>query len=416
MKHLFVILLAALLGISLQAQDSTYRVKMMHYNLLMFGDCDGAPVSDKYTWLGSVLNAYKPDIFTVNELFPAVPFANGIVQLSFTYSGSIKYANFTNFSGGSLANQVFYNSQLFGLKSNTVMNSSNIRDINIYEMYFKPSINAGDTTFLYVITAHLKAGSGSSDEDDRWDASKEIMNWVQANGQGKNVILTGDLNISSANENAFQELVSTRAADVSLIDPLNLTSGWGGSSFAYAMTQSPRTSGSDCGVNGGLDDRFDFILPNKPVMDGSAGIAYVDGSYAAYGNDGDDFNTELDCSSNSKVNTNTCLSLKLLSDHLPVVVELDMEGFAPATSTEALLLAEVKAGLSHEGLKLAIDGPGTQRYKVSLTNMLGQQLLIATQGGKEETTYPLPSLKKGIYVLQLSDARGRTFSRKMILR
>lgn len=415
MKHLIAIILAAILTLTIQAQDSTYRVKMMHYNLLKFGDCDGAPVSQKYTWLSAILNAYQPDIFTVNEIFPAIPFANGIVQLGFTFSGSIEYANFTNFSGGNLANQIFYNSDIFELKSNRVMNSSNIRDINIYELYFKPSIRGVDTTFLYVVTAHLKAGSSASDSDDRWDASQDIMNWIEANAEGKNVILAGDLNVGSAGENAFQELVNTRSSDITLIDPINLVSGWSGPNFAYAMTQSPRTVGNDCGVNGGLDDRFDFILPSGAIMDSTMGVSYVDNSYEVFGNDGDDYNTELDCSSNSKVNSNTCLSLKLMSDHLPVVMELDFAGFAPMTSNLSTLKLEIKSSIESNGLWLSIQDQKGKSFRVTLRNLLGQRLLNAAQQGGTDKSYSHASLKKGIYVLQIQDSKGRSYSQKMMV-
>ncbi|MCI4667745.1 MAG: hypothetical protein MRZ79_06255 [Bacteroidia bacterium] len=415
MKHLFSILLTVFLCFSAHSQDSTFRVKMMHYNLLKFGSCDGVQTSEKYTWLGAILNAYKPDILTVNEILPAVPFANGIVQLSFTFSGNIEYANFTNFNGGDLANQIFYNSEKFGLRSNTVLNSTSIRDINIYELFFKPSIKGTDTTFLYVLDAHLKAGSSSSDVDDRWDACIDIMNWVQNSGQGKNIILAGDLNLSSANENAFKELVSVRAANVTLVDPLGLTSGWGSSSFAYAMTQSPRNSSNDCGVGGGMDDRFDFILPNKAIMDGTAGVSFVPGSYAAYGNDGDDYNSELDCSSNSAVNTNTCLSLRLMSDHLPVVMELDVEGFSPNTSVLPLLGVDVNAYKKGDGLWVSIEDGERRAYKLSLRNMIGQSVWQKTQSGETKLFYKDIQRLKGVFVLIIEGENGRRFTKKMML-
>ncbi len=419
MKHLFLLFFSMALLFPMQAQDSTYRVKMMHYNLLKFGDCDGAGVSDKYTWLGAILNDYRPDIFTVNELFPAVNFANGIVQLSFTYSGDISYANFTNSNGGSIVNQIFYNDQLFGLKSNSILGSSNIRDINIYELYFKPSISGTDTTFLHVLVAHYKAGGSSSNQDDRWDASIDVMNWIKNKGQGKNILLAGDLNVGSASENAFQELVSSRPAGETLVDPLNLASGWGGPSFGYAMTQSTRSSSSDCGVNGGMDDRFDFILPNENVMNGSLGVTYKGGSYEAFGNDGDDFNVELDCSSNSKVSSNVCISLKLMSDHLPVVMEMDIEGFKQNTTNIGPLLSDIKARVMprHRGFILSLEGGKLgDRYELEVKNLFGQSLIHTSHPGQGAISYDLPGNPGGIYLIRLKDERGRSLSRKIIVR
>ncbi|MEO0897791.1 MAG: T9SS type A sorting domain-containing protein [Bacteroidota bacterium] len=412
MKNLLLALLLTTLTFSLYAQDSTYTVRVMQYNLLKFGDCDGVTINQKYDWLETVLNAYQPDILVVNEIFPAVPYAAGIVNLSFTFNGNVEYANFTNFGGGSIVNQIFYNADLFGLESNTVLPSTAIRDINIYRLFFKPTLVKPDTTYLNVIAAHLKAGSGASDINARWTAAQDMMNWVTNNAQGENVMVAGDLNIGSASENAFQELVATRSAAVTMVDPLGLQGGWGSSTPAV-MTQSPRTFSSDCGVSGGLDDRFDFILPNNAIMNNENGIAYVANSYLAYGNDGDDYNDQLDCGSISVVNGSVCLAIKQLSDHLPVVLELEMKG-ARLNRGSLYLQLPVWAKFSSQELILDIEGGDPTGYGMEVIDLQGKSLLRSRHEGRGTQRYDVSHFPKGMYVLKITDKQGKQLSRKLV--
>ncbi|MEO1383881.1 MAG: hypothetical protein AAFV78_11680, partial [Bacteroidota bacterium] len=165
-----------------QAQDSTFKVKIMQYNLLRFGNCSGVTISDKYTWLGNVMNHVRPDIMIANELSPSSLYAQGIVFNSFGYSGTIDHAAFTNSTGSDIVNMLFYDTEKFGLLSTSILPSSNVRDINLYKLFFKPStVDNTDTTFLYVIAAHLKASNSSSDRQQRLNAATDVMDWIRDN-------------------------------------------------------------------------------------------------------------------------------------------------------------------------------------------------------------------------------------------
>lgn len=42
-----------------------------------------------------------------------------------------------------------------------------IRDIDVYKLYFNTeSLEQGDTIFMYCVIAHLKAGTGSDNEEN----------------------------------------------------------------------------------------------------------------------------------------------------------------------------------------------------------------------------------------------------------
>ncbi|MEM6806613.1 MAG: hypothetical protein AAF696_34755, partial [Bacteroidota bacterium] len=69
-------------------------IKLMHYNLLNFGNtCGNVPVLNKYAWLNTILEEARPDVFTVNEINPNPIFSNGIVSRSFDYTNAISQAS-----------------------------------------------------------------------------------------------------------------------------------------------------------------------------------------------------------------------------------------------------------------------------------------------------------------------------------
>ena len=112
-------------------------------------------------------------------------------------------------------------------------------------------------------------------------------------------------------------------------DPINMPGAWNNNSaFVTIHTQSTRsnTNAGCCGGStGGLDDRFDFLLPTAPVMNGTSKIKYMPGTYNACGNDANHFNKALnELPANSVVPANVATSLFNMSDHLPVTMDLDI--------------------------------------------------------------------------------------------
>ncbi|RMG58138.1 MAG: hypothetical protein D6722_23955 [Bacteroidetes bacterium] len=395
--------------LALRAQADTLRV--MHYNLLAFGlSCPGVSVVDKYDWLGEILAHERPQIFTVNELGPNVLLANGIRDVSFAYNPDIAYAPFTNQASSDRVNLLFYDETVVGYKGGEVITGS-IRDVNVYYLYHKPVPPGGDTTFLTCVVTHFKAGSSTNDQNQRQVNAQNIMSWAGTRLREENILLLGDLNVSSAGEASFQTL--TLGADTSrrFLDPLGLaTIGWSGAAGAAAHTQSTRSSSPDCGSGGGMDDRFDFILASRPVMSGLAGLHLVPGSYTAPGNNGSYYNQELGCSGNSSVPFNVCLALKQMSDHLPVVVDLAVDG--PSTGLAAAPPLPVR-WLSETGspsLRFAVESG--RPLKVRIVDAMGRSLLsqdLSPQAGPYHI--PRPQGARGIYFLDLRDDQGRSYQR-----
>ncbi|MEO0471138.1 MAG: T9SS type A sorting domain-containing protein [Bacteroidota bacterium] len=418
MKKIWISLLILILSLPATAQS---LVRVMHYNLLQFGNsCGNVDINDKYGWLSTVLNDYQPDIFTVNELNPNIAYSNGIRELSFNYTTAVEYAAFTNFATSDIVNQCFYNQDKFALVStDTVFQTNNgLRDINVYTLYHKPTLDPGvDTTFVYCIVSHLKAGSSSSDQNQRTIAAGDIMRWIRNNPQADNLLVMGDFNVKSHTEGAFQEFINHSDPGIALDDPLGLESGWGAASQSIVYTQSTR-SGSigDCGVAGGVDDRFDFILTSQDISEGLSGVRYVENSYLAYGNGGNSFNTELQCGGSSPVSINVCAALKQVSDHLPVVMELD---FGPATSIRPGILSGV--GLrwnKNDGaltVKIEVEEINSHQLNLEVLDLMGAKVAAKQLDTRTQTfDLDLQHLPSAVYVLRLLDQNGRQLSQKFI--
>ncbi len=413
-------LLASLLFLlpTLQAQDT---VRVMHYNLLYYGNCSGVTTTQKDAWLEPIMNHYQPDILTVNEMSDRIAFANRINVKALTY-GEMEYTSFTNTTGSNIVNMLFYNKQKFGYKGVEKIGTS-IRDINVYTLYHLNSIQGNDTVFLYCIVAHLKAGNTTGDGNSRAVAAQQVMSWLNAHPDKEgNFILSGDLNLYGATEGAWTALV--RNSDpIRFYDPIGLTNGWNAGNVRY-MTQSTRCSGvGDCGTSGCLDDRFDFILPTQAVMNGTAGIAYVQNSYASLGNDGMiPYNGDLTnyCANNTSVPPTVCNALISMSDHLPVVMEL---AFLRSNG-----LSDLRASIP--GLKIQAINPFDDQLELfwkstAEPTRLRWQLLDAQgklcfshtemlQADSGELTFPCSHLSAGLYLLRVTDASGRQLQQKIV--
>lgn len=421
MRYLLTLSLIVALLFSTQALSAQQRIKVMQYNLLMFGSQEACapPLADKDVWLRSILSHYRPDIFTVNELIPNIAYVNRIKQLAFNFTNSIEYGDLTNDAGSNIGNMIFYNKDLLGYdagKSTVIANP--LRDINVYVLYDLASAAAGDTIYLYCIVTHFKASQGTANATTRNVAAQAISDWIEVNAPAENVLVMGDMNIYTPSEAAYQTLVLNADTTRRLIDPAGLSGGWGGSTNAVHMTQSTRSSGTGCGAGGGMDDRFDMILASKTLWRGEAGITYAPGTYAAFGNDGLGFNGSLNCNSNNTVPNAVCNSLISMSDHLPVIMELDFD--APTSLTSPHLLSGIDLRIlgnpAHSQVELALQvdtHPGTL-LRLEMRDTWGRMLfrqVIDPQN--QRIQIPVESFSTGIYFLKLSDEKGRFLNQRI---
>lgn len=392
------------------------NIRLMHYNLLNFGNtCGSVNVLDKYGWLGTILEEAQPDVFTVNELNPNPIYSNGIISQSFKYTNAFDKASITNTTNSSIVNQLFYNKDKVALVSEAVVPYS-LRDINAYKLYVKGSGgNGSDSLFFFCIVGHFKASRGDANESSRNVAATAVMNWIDANANGEAVVVMGDMNIYGPNEAAYRTLTNNTNASLSLNDFIN-TTAWGNANGAGFYTQSTSSSRQDCGSGGGLDDRFDIMLMSDKLVDANEELHVIPQSYKTFGNDGNTFNQTLGCTGNNEVPFGVCSALVLMSDHLPIVA--DLEASSVVSRNKELGIPGLKIVLSPQPasssftLQLDATGGRLDAYDYTLSNMLGQAV-IADKTNRRNTLIPVSNLDRGLYILKIEDETGR-FSTKRV--
>lgn len=185
---------------------------------------------------------------------------------------------------------------------------------------------------FYIYSMHLKASTGSSNEQQRLTGATAIRNNADALPAGAHVIFAGDFNVYHNNEPAYQKFLSTGVAQA--LDPLGAGS-WAGIANAIKHTQAPCRNGCTL-VSGGMDDRFDFQLSTAAFQDG-AGLSLIPGTYRSLGNDGNHYDTDINAGNNSyypaDIPRSNALAnhLKVASDHVPVVADYQIPPVLSAT-------------------------------------------------------------------------------------
>jgi len=393
----FSFILATLLVFNCFSQTDT--ISIVSYNVLNFpdgrNDCSSnTVVPNRQDTLRKVLQYLNPDIFVACEVQTTAG-ANSILNNSLNVFGANNYAMANFIQDGSLNNSMYYNTDKLILKSQDRIETTP-RAIDHYVLYANdPNLGVYyDTTFIEVYMCHLKAGSGGSNEVIRADQTEELMNYIATRPLSSNHFFCGDLNVYSSFEQGYQNLIT---GPLSLVDPINSPGSWNNNgSFAEIHTQSTRTSlNYDCGSKGGLDDRFDQILVSQNVMSGADSLRYLDNSYAAVGNDGNHFNSNLLSGSNSQYPDSVVNALYYMSDHLPVILKTVV---TYPTSNGLALYPIIEAVTCHG----ASDGEAT------IVANMGQPpysyLWDANAGN--QTTATATGLESGTYCVQVTDDLG----------
>jgi endonuclease/exonuclease/phosphatase family metal-dependent hydrolase len=301
------------------AQDT---LRLMTYNVLNYTSTDAN--ANRYLSLRTIVAYYQPDMMICSEMIDGSG-AQRLLDSAFNVNGINYYSRAAFPNGPDTDNMLYYNNQKVKLKSQNQI-STNLRDITRYRVYHV--ISPGDTAYLNLFSAHLKAGSLPADATTRLGEVTDFCNYITLLPQSENLIIGGDFNVYSNTEQAWTYITSTSCPHV-FYDPINAGGAWNSNSlFAGIHTQSTRSSsnpGCCGGATGGLDDRFDFLLANNRVMNGGSKIRYIPGSYKACGNDGNHLNKSIiEAPVNSSVPSNVNTALFNMSDHLPVLMELEV--------------------------------------------------------------------------------------------
>jgi hypothetical protein len=418
MKSILTILVFLLFSLYGKGQiGETYTI--MHYNLLYYGfetsfcTSSNNNVDLKDGNLSVIIDYVQPDIFTVNELGSGLagPQDPGnlyrILDNVLNASGEHRFsaAPYTNGTNSSIVNGLFYDNTKFVFHSGDVV-ANEVRDINLFTLYVKDEdlLLAGDTIFLNAIVAHLKAGSTNSDQNARTTEIQAVMSYIVQNNLRGNIMFLADLNMQSSLEFAYQLLTFHINQEIRFVDPITQPGNWWENpNFAQYHTQSTRTS-SGCFAGGGMDDRLDQILVTHPLMSGTQGLKYVEGSYYALGQDGQRFNKSLISPPNLSAPSDVINALYNMSDHLPVILEIERvelpSSVSPVLAFEPQLIF---ANPTRESLNLEIRNINSNAL-ISIFSLSGQLLRsfpINVEHHTEKITINILDLSAGMYFVRL---------------
>ena len=186
----------------------TDTIRMMQYNLMYYTNSSG--ISDcnslinnldtKDMHIKTIFQYVKPTVMCVCEMGSQNLYADRLLNNAINTDGIDYYQRgpLTNQSGGSIANMIYYDSRKLTLYKSTVLNTS-YRDINGYTFYYNAdNLSTGDTIFMTFWIAHLKAGTGNSNESHRLTQVQKLMSRISNSGMPGNYFFSGDFNIYSS--------------------------------------------------------------------------------------------------------------------------------------------------------------------------------------------------------------------------
>jgi hypothetical protein len=219
------------------------------------------------------------------------------------------------------------------------------------------------------------------------------------------VIFAGDLNLYTASEPAYQELMDPTNAIV-LQDPIDTPGNWhNNNTFAGVHTQSTRiNSGAfGAGAGGGMDDRFDFILISEN-MGNSPKLHYVAESYKSFGNNGNCYHMDVNdpfCAGifGEELRNN----LYSMSDHLPVVMQLETDQEIVLGGTDFdINTVQLKLERTIVTNEIVILSTQTLResFEFSVYNTVGQRVLQWNKKPSQEISVPVSLLSNGLYYIK----------------
>lgn len=385
----------------------------MTYNLLYYGAstsfCNESNnnIDLKDVHLRTIVSYTRPDILGVNEMGRGPHLASRILEQAMNYSSVDKYrhATYTNTRNSSLTNMLFYRHDKFALYHEAVL-SNEVRDINLYTLYYlNESLEQGDTVFLSLVLAHLKAGSNSADQQTRLLEVRNVMNHISDHSLRGNIIFMGDFNMKSSFEAAYGLMTFHPDESIRFYDPVDQTGIWiDNPDMTDFHTQSTRSGNVACFVGGGLDDRFDQILISRTLLNGSDGFRYEEGSYTAVGQDGGRLNGSLVGPPNYSAPDSVIRALYNMSDHLPVY--LDLVQTVIGTDVELISQASLINMVNpvRDQLILQVNAPPGV-LTINLLTMSGHHLLSKVEHqttDSQQIRMDIPDIPPGIYLLHIT--------------
>lgn len=382
--------------------------KLMFYNVLNFPLEDAVP--NRINDLEFILDGYRPDIFMVcelNNISGANTILNTLQDINPNYQSAIFELNTSDDNIGNqndLQQLIYFDSSKFILENQDIITTI-FRDFNHYQLKINSIEQVTSPIIIDFFVCHLKASSGSSNQASRLEMVEDLITYLDDLPADSNIILSGDFNVYTNSEPAFQKLIDTDN-NIVLIDPANRIGSWHNNpTYIDVMTQSTRTQTGLGGTTGGFDDRFDFIMTSEN-MTTNPDLSFVAGSYDVYGN-----NENIDCY-NQSINSSDCAgsdfsyeirnALHNFSDHLPVTLELQTnQSLSIPEFSASEMLTILGSNVIDNTLKLKVDLSLVNELKLHIFNSLGQ-IVKTVDVNNTLISIDVSQINSGIYYITSS--------------
>ena len=315
-------LVRAVLFLTLLLATPAHGLRVVNYNILNYPGTTGATRDPLFRTILAPLNA---DILCVQEMQSDAGCTQFLGSLNTMEPGQWARAAFDN--GPDTDSGLFYKPsklQLIGQGFFFPNSAILLRYIHYYRLM--PVGYTSPAAEIRVYALHLKASQGF--EAQRAAEATGLRDTLNAVIPGTHSLVMGDFNLYHGTEPALTKLLESQADnDGRLYDPLGLQGiSWqDNTSIKWAWTQSPcKTGDTGCGpgaATGGIDDRFDLILPTLNWNDG-VGLELIPGTYVAVGNDGQHWNNSIQDAPTIPEGAAYASALHAAADHLPVRVDL----------------------------------------------------------------------------------------------
>lgn len=386
-------------------------VKVMFYNLLNYPLEDAVP--NRINDLTYIMADYQPDLLLVcelNNISGAIDVLNVTRSAMNENFDMATYVSNTSddFVGdqNDLQNLLYYDSTKFSIEEEIIVPTF-LRDFNVYRVQLKTVDQTTNPVELFIIICHLKASSGISNAQQRFEMIQDLEVYLDTLPANTNVLLGGDLNVYTYSEDAFQTLISENN-NITFVDPPNRVGSWHNNpNYVDVFTQSTRTQNGFGGATGGFDDRFDFILTSEN-MASTATITYVPDSYQVFGNNGlvSCYNKAInssDCETTGSEFTYTLRNaLHNFSDHLPVTLSLETDAtFLGIEDVELSSRMHLESTIINESLIVTINAAELYNKPLYIYNNLGQNIKTFQMTSENIQRFDVSNLSNGLYILSV---------------
>lgn len=336
---------AVALALAATLASPAHALRLVNMNVLNY---PGTTAAARDPLFRTILQPLAADVLITCEITNQTGATSFLASLNTMEPGQWAASSYQN--GGDTASELYYKPskvELLGQWNFYPNPAQPLRFVHVYRLRLVGYGTAAAEFRIYGL--HLKASLGF--ETQRLGECTGLRDSLNAMPPGTHALVCGDYNFYTGLEPGMQKLVESQANNIGrLYDPLGLEGiAWqDNTSMQYAWTQSPcKTGDTGCAsgaATGGLDDRFDLVLPSLPWRDG-AGLELVPGTYVAVGNDGLHHNNSIQDPPTIPEGAAYAAAIHGATDHLPVRVDLRVPALAQTASTP-LAFGKVITGAS----------------------------------------------------------------------